>query len=394
MKFKYQAVDTAGNLQEGEIEAPSLEEAQEAIRAKGLWPVELKAASRLTLKLKRGPGLTELILFTVQLNRLLRAGLPLDRALNILQRLLSSSGKDQLATIIDTLSKDIEAGEDFASALSKHPFFPPYYVNLVRAGQAAGALPRILESLADYLQKQQAFRQELLSALLYPSFLLIFGLFAVQTVLVYVLPRFGRIFDDLGVDPPAFTRFLIKLGLFWRDWGPLVLILLLGVGVYLRHRLGSPEGRKRLEELLLRLPLLGRNLLLADLARIFRGLAVMMSGGVPVEKALSLASEIPTLSMLRDLLSRAGEEVKKGQPLSASFRSLPFPFVVDLLTVGEETGDLAEAFSDIATLAEEEVQNYTQRFLTLLEPAAILFFGLLLGTIIISIMLAIFDLRI
>ena len=396
MKFKYQALDQKGTLKEGEIEALNLESAQEALRERGLWPLELKSASRFRLRLKKTSALPELILFTVQLSRLLKAGLPLDRALRILARLFESAGKENLTVLIESLQKDLEAGEDFATTLSRHEFFPPYYVSLVRAGQTAGALPEILESLADYLQKQQAFRQELLSALLYPSFLLVFGLFAVQTVLVYVLPRFGRIFDDLGVKPPAFTQFLINLGLFWRDWGPVVLLVLVAGFFFLRLRLSTPEGRQKVENLLLRLPLFGRNLLLADLARVFRGLSVMMRGGVAIERALLLASEIPKLRYLRDLLLRTGEEVKKGRPLSSCFQGLPFnlAFVYDLLAVGEETGDLAQAFADIASLAEEEVQNATKRFLTILEPAAILFFGLLLGTIIISIMLAIFDLRI
>lgn len=394
MKFKYQAIDATGKLREGVLEAPSLEAAQENLRTKGLWPLELKGASRFSFRLRRGRDYGKLILFTVQLARLLKAGLPLNKALYVLKRLLISSGKEEIASIIETLSKDLEAGEDFATALSKHTFFPAYYVNLVRAGQSAGALPTILDNLAEYLQKQQLFRQELLSALLYPCFLLIFGLLAIQTVLVYVLPRFGRIFDDLGVNPPAFTKFLIEVGLFWRDWGPLFLLLFLGLGVAIRVRLKTSSGRQRLEQFLLRLPFLGRNLLLADLARVFRGLAVMLAGGVPIEKALSLAAEIPSLNLLRDLLKQALEEVKKGQPLSHSFRKLPLPFVADLLAVGEETGELAEAFADIASLAEEEVQNASKRFLTVLEPAAILFFGLILGTIIISIMLAIFDLRI
>lgn len=396
MKFKYEALDQEGNLRRGELEAADELSACEILRKKGLFPVELKTASRLRLRLTRGEKLSDLILFTQQLHRLLRAGLPLDRALKLLQKIFQSAGKDELAGLIEAVSRDLSAGEDFASALAKHPFFPAYYVNLVRAGQSAGALPRVLEELSAYLVNRKRFQEELISALLYPSFLLVFGLFAVQTVLVYVLPRFGRIFEDLGVEPPAFTRLLLAVGLFWREWGPFVILALLGLGVWLRFRFRGPEGRARLERFLLRMPALGRYLLLADLVRVFRGLAVMLRGGVPVERALGMAASVAGLNYVKELLERAREDIKHGAPLSGAFQALPrrVHFIYDLIVVGEETGDLAQAFADAADITEEEIQNVTKRFLTILEPAAILFFGMVLGSMIISILVAIFDLRI
>ncbi len=396
MKFKYEALDQEGNLRRGELEAADELSACEILREKALLPVELKPASRLRLRLTRGERLSDLILFTQQLHRLLRAGLPLDRALKLLQKIFQSAGKDELAGLIEAVSRDLASGEDFASALAKHPFFPTYYVNLVRAGQSAGALPRVLEELSAYLVNRKRFQEELLSALLYPSFLLVFGLFAVQTVLVYVLPRFGRIFEDLGVEPPAFTRLLLAAGLFWREWGPFVILGLFLLGVWLRFRFRGPEGRARLERFLLRVPALGRYLLLADLVRVFRGLAVMLRGGVPVERALGMAASVAGLNYVKDLLERAKEDIKHGAPLSGAFRELPHRvhFIYDLIVVGEETGDLAQAFADAADITEEEIQNVTKRFLTILEPAAILFFGVVLGSMIISILVAIFDLRI
>ena len=396
MKFKYEALDKTGNIRRGELEATDEIDAHEFLRKKGLFPVEVKPASRFRLRLSRGERLSELILFTSQLQRLLRAGLALDRALKLLQRIFESAGKTELTTLIETLTRDLAAGETFAQALAKHPFFPAYYVSLVQAGESAGALTRVLEELAHYLVNRKRFHDELLSALLYPSFLLVFGLFAVQTVLVYVLPRFGRIFEDLGVNPPLFTQLLIQAGLFWRQWGPWVILALFLIGIWLRFRLRGPEGKKKIEQLLLKLPILNRYLLLADLVRVFRGLAVMLRGGVTVERALTMGREIAKLSYVKALLQKAYEDIKRGASLAEAFRALPREtlFIYDLLVVGEEAGDLAQAFADAAEIAEEEIQNATKRFLTLLEPAAILFFGVLLGSMIISILVAIFDLRI
>jgi len=395
VKFRYEAVDRDGTVLRGELEAGDEAAAYDLLREKGLFPVELRPASRFRLRLRRGENLSDLILFTTQLARLLRAGLALDRALALLARIFESAGRAEMAALVKALSEDLTAGRDFAAALERHGFFPRYYVSLVRAGQTAGALTGVLEELAAYLTRRRQFRQELLSALLYPAFLLVFGLFAVQTVLVYVLPRFGRIFEDLGVEPPLFTKMLIEAGLFWREWGSVVMLGLLAVGVWLRWRFRGPEGRRRLEGFLLRLPVLGRYLLLADLVRVFRGLSVMLRGGVPVEKALAMGEEIAGLELLREILSRAGEEIRRGERLSEVFRNLPpgLAFVPDLLAVGEETGDLARSFADAADIGEEELQTATRRFLTVLEPAAILFFGVVLGSMIISILLAIFDLR-
>ena len=396
MKFKYEALDSEGRLTQGVFEAAGEAEALELLRQKGLWPVSLKPATFWRVNLRRGARTADLILFSTQFLRLLEAGLAVDRALKVLKRIFENAGKAEIAQFIELILRDVSSGLELAEALGKHRFFPDYYVNLIRAGQAAGALPRILRELVSYLEERERFRQELLSALLYPAFLLVFGLFAVQTILVYVLPRFGRLFKDLGVTPPFFTRFLIQAGLFWQDFGPYVLLGLVLVFFFLKRRFSGPQGRKALEAYLLRLPLLGRYLLLADLARVCRGLGVMLRGGVPVERALEMAAEVAGLELLRKLFLKANEQVRHGQPLSNVLQELPeeAAFVYDLVAVGEETGDLARAFEDAALLAEEEVRRTTKRFLTVLEPAAILFFGLVLGSMIISILLAIFSLQV
>jgi len=396
MKYQYKAIDSEGNFLQGEVEATSELDALQSLHEKGFHPVEIKPASRWRFIWKKKQNLSDLLLFTKQLAQLLSAGLAIDRALKVLQKIFSHAGKTELVAIIESISRDLAAGNSFADALAHHPFFPSYYVSLVKAGLAAGALPQVLQELATYLEEQQHFRQELLSALLYPAFLLAFGLFAIQTILIYVLPRFGRIFKDLGVDPPFITRILLKIGLFWRDWGPAFLLIMLIGGIILRFRLSDPEGRIKLENFLLRLPTVGRYLLLVDLARLSRALAVLLRGGVPIENALEMSQEVVNLDLLKKILKQANEGLQRGEKLSSSFRQLPekVAFVYDLIAVGEETGDLAQAFAEIAILAEEDVRIATKRFLTLIEPLAILFFGLVLGGMIISILLAIFSLRV
>ena len=397
-RYRYLATTVEGDLQQGEMEALSAQEVAERLREKALFPVEIKEARRaFNLKnLLRRSRDEELLLFTRQLERLLEAGLPLDRALKMLSKIFSNTGKAELARLCQLLSEELSRGKSLAEALQAEPFFPDFYVQLVEAGELSGALEKVLADLARYLEEKRRFREELVSALLYPSFLLFFGFFAVQTVLVYVLPRFSLIFQEMDVSPPALTRFLLALGLFWRDWGPIFLLLLLALFFYLRFKYASPENRPLLEKRLLRLPLLGRVMLMAELARVFRSLAVMLRGGVSIEQALKMASGIPGLKVLQKEMASLAEEIKHGQRLSSLLAKFPgrVEFLLELVAIGEETGDLASSFEEIASLCEEEVRTTTSRFLKLLEPVTILFFGLLLGIIIISLLLAIFDLNI
>ena len=396
MRFKYLAASPSGSLQQGEMEALSVQEVAEKLREKALVPIEIKEARRPWLRLKwQRNRVEDLLLFTEQLHRLLKAGVPLDRALKILAKIFATAGKQDLEHLTNNIKQELEHGKKLSEALANEELFPEFYVSLVRAGEASGALENVLKDLAQYLRDKQQFQQDLLSALLYPSFLLVFGLLAVQTVLVYVLPRFSVIFEEMGVKPPAFTRFLIAFGLFWREWGWVFLVLLAAGFFYVRYVLLAPERRPQLERRLLGLPFVGRMWLLAELARVFRGLSVMLQGGVAIEQALKLAASIPGLVLLRDFFAHLAEEIKQGRALSQLLQDLPLKadFVFDLVAIGEETGDLAASFGEIASLCEEEVRLGTKRFLTILEPATILFFGLLLGTIIVSILVAIFDLR-
>ncbi|WP_022853723.1 type II secretion system F family protein [Thermodesulfatator atlanticus] len=396
MRYKYVATTGDGLLKRGEIEAPELAEALEALRAQGLIPLEVKPTRRsLRLRIFASKKQEDLLLFTEQLERLLASGVSVDRALGILTRVFKATGKVFLAEITEDLKRKLEQGESLSTALAESGVFPEFYVSLVKAGEISGALPEVLADLCRYLREERNFRRELQSALLYPAFLVIFGLIAVQTVLVYILPRFGVIFDEIGVEPPLITRILLKVGSFWHDWGWLFLVALLALFFFLRWYVRKPEGRKKTEKILLRLPFFGPLFFLADMARTFRGLAVMVKGGVSIPQALSLAARIPSFHILKGFFLNAAQELKEGARLPRLFSHFPgnFDFVVNFISLGEETGDMAQAFEDMAFLCEEEVKVASKRFLTIIEPVTILFFGLLLGGMIISILLAIFDIR-
>ncbi|OAG28210.1 type II secretion system F family protein [Thermodesulfatator autotrophicus] len=396
MRFRYAAVTSEGQVKQGEVEALDLSEALEHLRAEGLVPLEVVPAKRRwSFSLSRGARHQELLLFTEQLERLLKSGLTLDKALNILERVFQATGKTSLQNMTEEIKKKLQKGESFSQALKETGFFPEFYVSLVYAGEISGALSEILKDLARYIKEEHSFRQELKSALIYPSFLVIFGLLAVQTVLVYILPRFGSIFDQLGVTPPLITRILLAVGSFWKTYGWIFLLIMLLAMVALRLSLRNSQDRLRAERFLLKIPYFGRFFFLADMARVFHGISVMVRGGVALPKAITIASHIPRFYLLRDFLAQASLQIKEGTRLSSIFKEFPgsFDFVANFIALGEETGDLGQAFADMAYLCEEEVRVASKRFISILEPATILFFGLLLGSMIISILMAIFDVR-
>ncbi len=383
-----------GTIRQGEIEALGLAEAVEHLRTEGLVPIEVTPVRKgIYFRLWSTDKREDILLFTEQLARLIEAGLPIDRALDILIRVFKATGKTFLWEVAENIRRQLARGQSLSEALSATGIFPEFYVSLVHAGEISGALDVILKDLVRYMKQEHSFRQEFQSALLYPTFLLVFGLIAVQTVLVYILPRFGSIFDELGVTPPLITRVLLSIGGFWRAYGWIFLLLLLGGFFVLKWFVRRPRGRVVTENFLLRLPFLGRFLFLADMAQTFRSLAVMIKGGVSIPQAMILVASVPRFRVFGDFLSQTAQRLKEGARLSWLFQSFPgkFDFVVNFLTLGEETGDMAQAFADLAYLCEQEVKVMAKRFLTLIEPATILFFGLLLGGMIISILMAIFD---
>ncbi len=399
MKYRYTAVSTEGLLQKGNIEANSLKEALEKIRKQSLIPIEVKKEDKLveriknTLKIKKDNTQT-LLFFTENLYRLTKSGIPVDRSLKILTKIFLSNNQE-LAQILNQISSDIKKGKTLSEALKNTNFFPTFYISLIKAGEISGQLTKVLHYLALYLEEERKFKEELLSAILYPIFLIIFGFLAIQTIFVYVLPKFGNIFNEMGVSPPLFTEILIKCGLFWKNWGWIFLIILLVMLFYFRYIFKLPQKRLWLEKNLINIPMLGKFVLTIELAKIFHALAVTNKGGVTIEKSLKITKEISKLKILKLCLEEIQEGITTGKKLSILTKKLPgnFSFIPELISIGEETGQLGESFEEIAKILEEEGRNLAKKIITLIEPITILFLGLILGISIISILLAIFDLR-
>ncbi len=397
MKYKYVAISTEGILEKGNIEAESLKEALEKIRKQDLIPIEIKKEDTLLnrLKLKINKDKTgDILFFTENLYRLTVAGIPIDRSMKILSKIFLNNNY-KMAQITNKISLEIKQGKPLSEALKNTKIFPVFYINLIKAGENSGHLTEVLKYLTDYIKKQKKFKQELLSSILYPLFLMIFGMLAIQTVFVYVLPKFGKIFEEMGVSPPTLTKLLINCGIFWKNWGWIFLIFLLIIVCYFHYLLTNVKKRKWFEKQLIRLPIIGKFIICIELAKIFNTLAITNKGGVNIEKSLELVSEISHLEIIKDFFKHISKEIIAGKKLSVLMQQLPgnFYFISELISIGEETGELGENFKEIALILEEESQNLAKKILILIEPITILSLGLILGISIISILLAIFDLR-
>ncbi len=404
-RFNYSAIDANGEPRSGSYEAPSKEAVIKALQGMGLYPTEVFQEGE-----KRGGGVLAelfptlfsrekrisrkgLMLFTRQLASLLRAGLPLDRALFILG---DAAEDESMGTLAQGILKDVEEGSSLSEALMRRQdTFNRMYVNLIKAGEMGGALDKVLESLANYLEESVQLRSQLVSAAIYPALLLMLGLVSSYLLLTIVIPRFSLIFKDLGQEIPASTRLLLGLSAFFhKTWWLFILVPIL-LFVAWKMAMRRKEMRIRWENLLLSFPVLGNILKKLEIATITRALSILLEGGLDLSAAFRIVSEISGFITVNQILSSLLEDIEKGQSLSQRMKANPFfpSFTVHIVEVGEETGDLGEAMVTIATTYEKELQEFMKRLLSFLEPALIIFMGLLIGGMIVSMLMAIFSIN-
>lgn len=397
MLFSYQAIDIQGKTKKGVYDAPSEEEVINFLKQNRYFPVQIKVhAPRRGLRgilfsprkrLKTG----ELYLFTKELGNLLRAGVPLNKALQV----IAGTSEQTTQNLVNEIQKDIEGGYAFSEALQRRGHFSKMYVNLVKAGEVSGALDEVLTQLSIYLERMQVIQGQIKSAMIYPAILLTFGLISALLILILVIPKFGVIFEDLGQKVPFLTSILLTISHFTKKafWSfPLFGVIIFYGGKYFLKR---PSVKHKIERWSLNLPGIKTLLLLEEWGRFTRTMCILVRGGLPLARALDLAKEVFRIDILREHAAESLEAVKKGQTLASKLAQLPFvpPILIQLSTLGEETGDMAASMEHVANELEEKLREKIRIGLSFLEPALIIFIGLLLGSMIVSMLLTIFSLN-
>jgi len=395
MIFVYTAKDKKGEEREGTVEATSVEHAARILRSRNLIPLEIhrKEGFSLSSLLRRWRGVSEeeKTIFTRQLATMVAAGLPLARALEVL---VVQARNPRFKEVLLGCLHDVQAGASLSSSLAKEGVFSPVYISLLKAGEASGALDRILLRLAETKEKQRRLSRKVKGALIYPAIVVAGVIVVFIIMMVFVIPKLVGIYEDVGAQLPLPTRIMIGLSdlvnAYW--WAGLLLFGLLSLAVWYLRR--SDYGRYELASLTLRLPVFGHIVRQSQLAELSRTLALLVSSGVPILQSLDIVRGAVSNILYGEAIERAAVLVEKGAPLSAAFKNDPLfpPAVGQMVGVGEETGKVDEVLFKIAQIFEDEVDQTVKNLTTAMEPLIIVLLGVMVGFLILSVILPIYSL--
>jgi len=393
--FQYKAADAQGSILEGEMEARAPDSVAEHLQAQGFMPIHIEEAMAgsgggwLGGFGRARVSQDEIAMMTREISTLLRAGLPLDRALEIV---INLSANDDVAEILDEVRQDVRGGSSLYAAMeAQKGVFSRFYLNMIRAGEAGGALEVVMVRLTEFMERAKELRETVKSALVYPAILVMVAVVSVIVLLIFVVPQFSQMFEESGKALPVPTQIVIGAGEFFQAWwwaligGSLVLYVLF------KRQMANPDSRYRWDELLLALPLIGDLVAKIEMARFSRTLGTLLDNGVSLLSALSIVKETLSNSVMAERIDEVSIKLREGKGLGAPLMEAEvFPRLgVHMVMVGEETGRLSEMLIQVADVFDREVQTAVKRTLSLLEPALILGLGLVIGAIIMSILVAI-----
>lgn len=412
-EFAWKAARGDGQMSEGRTEAAAQSDVVRQLRAQGLVPVSVApatpgvpgalaaggppvAAASPGLPLWRrrtapgGPAnAKDVLTLTTELSIMLRAGLSLDNALRVL---IGMTHKPSVSTITAQILEDVKGGLALSKALGRHrELFGDFYINMVRSGEASGQLGAVFERLVEHMERLRALRESVISAAIYPAILLGVAVLSLAAMLGFVVPQFETLFNDMGDALPGPTRFVMQLGQLFTSYGWLMALVGVFGGWALRNWWRSPTGRKWWQTRALGLPILGRLLHKYDLTLFSRSLGTLLGNGVPLIAALNIATETIGNLTLRSALAQVAPRVKDGTKVvdALSATGIFEPLAINLVRVGEETGRIGPMLLELAHIYNRDVETGIKRALTMLEPLLILVLGILVASIIVSILLGI-----
>jgi type IV pilus assembly protein PilC len=412
-KFTFTAIDTGGRERTGLLEAPTAELASSQIKSMGLFPTRLvedaedpgakrkipgfnrngsvAAKRKKPIVIGKPVNLKGLTIFTRQLSILLESGLPLLRGLEVLGK---QEKKPAFKAVIEELSDNIRSGNTFSEGLERNPkVFNRLYVNMVRAGEAGGVLDVVLERLSRFMEKAEKIKGKVRAAMVYPIIVLIVAVSILIGLLIFVVPKFQMIFDDMlkGASLPVLTQIVMDTS----DWVKGNFILTIGgaVGFYLLFKLGrrTRPGAFATDWALLNLPPLGELFRKASVSRFARTFGTLLSSGVPILQALQITRDTIGNTILMQAIDDVHDRVKEGEGISGPLEATKvFPVMVtSMIEVGEETGQLHEMLNRIADTYDEEVDNAVAGLTSIIEPVMIVMMALVVGVIVIALFLPI-----
>ena len=392
--FKYQAFDTEGKVQTGQLNAESEREAIRILQGKNLTPVKVQE-TKLIFGRGRNKKIShaDILDFTNGLCTLVDARVPIDKALRLLDGVTESSAMRELVL---NLLRDVKEGKSLAQAMETHSHvFSRMYVNIVRAGEEGGILHELLPDLTDFLETSAKTRQAVISAMIYPVVLLVTGIISVFLLLIFVVPQFAVMFEDVGTEIPSSAAFLLSLSNFVQSYGYLFVIAAV-ICIYLWKRLDrDPQTKLQKDGFLLSLPLVGTLILYRECAVFARTLGALIGAGIPLIQALRISREVIANSVLTSHLLKVEEDVRGGSGLGISLeRTNRFPTLLhQLVAVGEESGRTSDILLKTAATFDTYVRNQMSALVSALQPALIIFLAIAVGGITITMLSAVFSMN-
>jgi len=392
--FEYKAVAPSGETVQGTMEAATMDMVVLKLQEAGNIPLHARESgggvSLSSLRLgRRGMNAREVGQFTQQLSTLLGAGLPLDRSLQVLMEL---SENERVRRTVTEIRDRVREGGSLSDALDEqHGAFNRLFVNMVRAGEVGGTLDITLSRLSDYLERTRELKDSVISALIYPILLLLLAAGSLILLLVYVIPQFTPIFEELGGDLPFITKVVLGVGAILQNfWWAIILVTFLVVWQF-RRMLADQDKRFAWDGRVLSTRWVGDLVAKLETARLTRTLGTLLSNGVPLLSALSIARNVISNTVLRKDVNDAAREVKTGGGLAPNLaKGGRFPrLALQMISVGEETGQLDEMLMKVSDTYDIEVRNTIERLLSIFTPVVTLLLAVMIGTIVMSVLLAI-----
>ena len=394
--YSYKARNEMGKPMNGTIDASSEEELAEKLRKMGYMPTRIRVSPAIIkmgdlrdriLRIKT----EDLIMFNIQLANMIDSGFSILDSLNIIAGQIENK---KLRNIVVEVSHSVEAGSSFSEALAQHPrIFSNLFINSVRAGETSGKLNAVLNRLAVYVEQEEELRQQVMGALFYPVILLLAGVVVVLLIVTFVIPQFVGIFREAGVSLPLPTLVVYQVGMGLKKTWHLLLAGLVLVLVVIRKYFETRRGRQQCDRLVIGLPVIGAVVRKVIVSRFSRTLATLVESGVPLLQSLDIVQEVVGNRVIGSVVGQARESVEKGEKIAQSLKAnAEFPRdAVQMISVGEETGRLGHMLNRVADLYDTTVRLSVRRLTTLIEPVLLIVLGVIVGFIMASMLLPMFD---
>lgn len=399
MKFLFRAKTQTGELREGTIEAIDVEAAATILQRNNLIPISLDSSEKKAIpflshfsRYWNGVSVKEKLVFFQQLATLIEARVPITISL---QTIGEQSTNAFFRALLQEISNDIDDGMQFSEALAKHPdIFDSLSVNMIRAGEVSGSLHKAIMFVAENTEKNYQLSAKIKGALYYPAFVLLVAFVIGFLVVTFILPKITLIIKDMNVPVPWYTNLLIKLGDFMNAYWWAVLIVLILAVAGLVYYLKTEDGKKELEIIILKIPVIGTLAKNVYVTRFAENFSSLLESGIPVVKSLQIVSEVIGNHIYKDLILKAAEEVKGGGSISTVFLQSPkeMPQIVaQMVRIGEETGTISKVLESVGKFYTQEVNNMTRNLTTLIEPILIVFLGIGVAILVVGVLLPIYN---